>query len=270
MSEFVHLLLTRFNVAVGYGDATVRLQDQWLEDRFRLFEEYCLPSVAGQTGVTFEWIVFCDSGSPTWMRTRMKRLSAMVSCVYIEGRLSDEVIAKNVAGTGKVTAPYLITTRLDSDDALARDHLATVQRVFRGQEREFVEFPVGLQSYRGHLYNVFYRGNPFLSLIEKVDPSGVFSTVHCVEHTLVRRAGTVRSILRPPLWLQVLHSSNVGNSLRGVPRVQSRTHWNFDVKWPCIVPRDSLTDRMRCSSEAFAGGARRRLGRVFRLGTPGT
>jgi hypothetical protein len=51
--------------------------------------------------------------------------------VYVDGSLTDEVLAKKVAATGFVTAPYLVTTRLDNDDALAIDHLANIQSAFQ-------------------------------------------------------------------------------------------------------------------------------------------
>ena len=141
--------------------------------------------------------------------------------------------------TGVVASPYLITTRLDNDDALSNDHMASVQRAFQDQSREFISFPFGLQSLRGHLYNVYWTANPFLSLIERVGNDGRFTTVFCVAHDRVRDQGKVRGIVDAPQWLQVLHGSNLHNALRGWPRLNSRTHSRFSVIWPKEEIRDS-------------------------------
>ena len=66
--EFTHLVLTRFNTAVGYAPSAKRLDSAWLRTRLAMFERYCLPSMAAQRGAAFQWIVFCDAKSPEWFR----------------------------------------------------------------------------------------------------------------------------------------------------------------------------------------------------------
>lgn len=230
--EFTHLILTRFNTAVGFAPSAKGLDEGWLTARLLLFEQYCLPSVAVQRGASFTWLIFCDAGSPNWFKQKMSSYGALVSAVYIEGPATDEVIARTVAATGLVSNPHLITTRLDNDDAIGVDHLRLIQQSFRRQDREFVLFPFGLQSYKGQLYNVYWRSNPFLSLIEKVQQDGTFTTVMCVQHNRVRMAGRVRSIICAPQWLQVLHGSNLQNTLRGWPRISSHKPSAFSLHWP--------------------------------------
>lgn len=45
-----HYLLTRFNLALWQEDKNGQTIDrgEWLRKRLKLFETYCLPSVAGQ------------------------------------------------------------------------------------------------------------------------------------------------------------------------------------------------------------------------------
>lgn len=255
-TDFVHIVLTRFNAAVGYGASLKRLEDSWLRERIVLFERYCLPSVRAQKGAEFRWIMFMDGQSPQWLRETIDGYGPVITAIYVDGPLLDAVIAAKVAASGYVTAAYLITTRLDSDDALSNRHLARVQMMFRRQQREFIEFPVGLQSFRGHLYSVYYPSNPFLSLIERVKDNGEVTTVHCVEHDRVRKAGKVRRLVVSPQWLQVLHGANVGNTLRGVPRIHSRTHPEFSAIWPSVSEIDSLFDRVRYAANAYARRAR--------------
>lgn len=259
--EFTHLVLTRFNTAVGYAPSARRLDTSWLEMRLEFFERYCLPSMAAQRCRAFEWIIFCDAASPEWFRERMDSLAPLARPMYIEGSLNDERIAASLSAPGLVNTPYLITTRLDNDDAIATDHLAAVQGAFRRQEREFLEFPVGMQSFRGHLYTLFWPSNPFLSLFEKVGSSNRFTTVCCVRHDHVRSAGHVRRLICSPQWLQVIHGSNIGNSLRGWPRFQSRTHPNFAVHWPTSETDDPLPQRMKYAAVAYRDRALRWLSR---------
>ena len=51
-----HLILTRFNVR--YSDEPVPrvLKDDWLEQRFELFERWCVPTIASQEGPTRRWL----------------------------------------------------------------------------------------------------------------------------------------------------------------------------------------------------------------------
>jgi hypothetical protein len=251
--DFTHIVLTRFNTAINYAPSNKRLERDWLNGRLALFEHYCLPSMRAQRDAEFTWLIFFDAASPDWFREKIAGYGSLVTPIYIEGPATDDVLAGKVAASGLVSSRYLITTRLDNDDGLAYTHLALVQQAFRGQEREFVEFPFGLQLFRDHLYNVYWPSNPFLSLIERV--ADRFSTVLCIEHNRVRTAGAVRSILRSPQWLQVLHNSNVLNALRGWPRLKARKHPNFKVIWPEIENRDTLATRARFSAALYASRA---------------
>jgi Putative rhamnosyl transferase len=260
--EFTHLLLTRFNTAVGFAPSARRLDNDWLEARLVPFEQYCLPSVAGQRGADFKWLIFLDAGSPAWFKEKLESSAPLVTPIYIDGTLTDEVIASSIAATGLVNTPYLVTTRVDSDDALANTHLAMVQAAFQRQEREFLEFPIGLQSYRGHLYNAFWSSNPFLSLVEKVQSGNRFTTVFCVPHDHVRRAGRVKSLIRAPQWLQIIHSKNTSSVPRGLPRLKSGAHPAFDVSWPEVATDDSFAKRMRFSAEAYSAWTGRLIGKT--------
>jgi Putative rhamnosyl transferase len=266
--EFTHLLLTRFNTASDFAPSRLGLQTDWLTARLALFERYCLPSVAGQQGANFKWLVFFDAASPEWFRKKIEAFDPFITPMYIDGAATDQAIVNSISEAELVKTPYLLTTRLDNDDALAKQHLARVEQVFRRQEREFVEFPFGLQLFRGHLYNVCWRSNPFLSLIERVQGGNQFTTVLCVPHHLVRDAGPVRRIVCSAQWLQVLHDSNLLNALQGWPRLRSLSHANFTVQWPTQITPDSVGSRIKFSAKAYSTMANRLAGKVAaRLGS---
>ncbi|HEY3988561.1 MAG TPA: glycosyltransferase [Acidobacteriaceae bacterium] len=260
-NEFTHIVLTRFNVAIGYASAGKGIESSWLEERLALFMQYCFPTVSRQQGVAHRWVVLCNALSPEWFKEKMASLAGLTP-VYVSGVATDEIIAQKVRETGLVTTPYLITTRIDNDDSLSRSHLYFVQRAFLRQQREFLVFPIGLQSFRGHLYQTYWPDNPFLSLIEKVRDDGSFTTVFCVPHTDVHTAGKVRRLWHSPQWLQVIHGNNVGNTLQAWPRIRSRAHPNFDLAWPQDVPADTFPQRANFALTQVRNRALRVLGRL--------
>jgi Putative rhamnosyl transferase len=266
--EYTHLLLTRFNTPLDYSPSPQRLESEWLLPRLSLFERYCLASVKAQTGVTFHWLVFCDAASPGWFRDRMAAYEPILKPIYISGPATDAVLAAVVKSSGLVRSRYLITTRVDNDDALATDHLLSVQKVFRYQKREFVSFPFGLQLYRGALYNVYWRSNPFLSLIERVGDESELTTVFCVSHDKVGRLENVRYVRRRPQWLQVLHTSNVGNRLRGWPKLDATHHPGFAMQWEG-GPNDPLFQRIAFSAEGYVARLER-MSEKIRLSLKGS
>jgi hypothetical protein len=259
---FTHFLLTRFNASMALAASTRRLDSGWLNARLALFEQYCFPSVAAQTCTNFHWLVFFDAASPSWFKQRVSLYSPLVQPVYIDGVLTDELIACKVRDTNLLSSPYLISTRLDNDDAISKNHIALVQSAFSRQHRQFLTFPLGLQSFHGHLYKVYWPSNPFLSLIEKVGHNGQLSTVCCVRHDLVSHSNSLRRLWSSCQWLQTLHSSNVCNTLRGWPRLKSRSHPHFDVLWPEALPNDSLPSRIRFSANSYLARASNFLARA--------
>jgi hypothetical protein len=260
--NFTHLILTRFNVVTGFAPATKGIEEAWLRDRVALFMKYCFPSITGQRGARFRWLVFCNAESPTWFKEHMASLAQYLTPIYVEGLATNEVIARKVKETGYVVTPYLITTRLDNDDALAKDNLALVQRAFRQQQREFVVFPLGLQLFRGHLYGLHWFDAPFFSLIERVGSSGDFTTVLCMRHgDLYNKENRVLKLWHPSQWLEVIHANNASNVLGGWPKVFSRAHPNYPWLGTEGVEDDTFIERANFASQRV----RRRLRRLFKL-----
>ena len=69
-----HYLLTRFNLPLWNKDkrGLATRDEAWLEDRFRLFEQYTLPSVLQQSCKDFTWVVLFDGDTPPVYRERVK------------------------------------------------------------------------------------------------------------------------------------------------------------------------------------------------------
>ena len=211
-----HFVLTRFNVRNFYhsGEPT----DEWLSGRLELFKRYCLPSVAGQNNNNFSWLVLCDSLSPEWFKKEITGLSAGIfEVVWVEGSFNAATASQIVAQ--KCVTASVITTRLDNDDAVARDFVDVIQRAFAHQDSEFVNLVNGAQYAGGKLYERPYTQNPFSSLIERCGPAGP-ATVFAAHHYRIADHAPVLNISTShPMWLQVIHDGNVLNEIVGL-----RTH----------------------------------------------
>lgn len=215
-AAFRHVLLTRFNVTV---DGTRPLpDDRWMHERFVLFERHCLPSVLSQTCQDFRWLVFFDAGTEPRWRRRAEHLAAQTGRflpVYLDGAFAAARAAEAITSQGLGDRPYLMTSRLDNDDALAPHYVESVQRAFRPRALEFLNFPLGYQLADGRVYLRPYLASSFVSLVER-RRGGLPRTVHFTEHHLVG-AHPVRQLWTRPSWLQVVHGGNLANEVRGIP-----------------------------------------------------
>lgn len=209
MGDFDHFLLTRFNIRYP-GQAAAC--EGWLRHRLGYFEQVCVPSVRSQTSQAFRWIVLLDAQSPPWLHGAISRLAdGLFEPVWIDGFFTPPRAAKLV--TERSSADWLITSRLDNDDAIARDYIEAVQACFTRQIG-FINFPSGLQlTDTGELFHRVDPSNPFVSLIERRDDSqGVYHIRH--DHALA--FGKVRQVKSRPMWLQMIHDRNAGNQANGV------------------------------------------------------
>lgn len=208
-----HFVLTRFNVRSFYHKAEPT--DAWLRERLQLFEMYCIPCFRNQTEPRFTWLVFLDSLSPLWLRQEIDKLSQGVfRPVYVEGAFSQEFLSRTI---GQLSAtPYVITTRVDNDDAVSNDFIETIQRCFREQDKTFVNLVNGAQYAQRKLYIRPYTMNPFSSLIERTAdrrPATVFVEHH---YRIDAYAPVLNVRTAHPMWLQVIHGGNVLNEVVGL------------------------------------------------------
>ncbi|MDI4659350.1 glycosyltransferase, partial [Xanthobacter autotrophicus] len=137
------------------------------------------PSVLSQTTHDFEWLVLLDDRCSGEFREDIEALAdGVFTPVWTHADFRRDTFAAPVAERAS-GAPYLITTRIDSDDAMAVDFMATVQAQFAQQDRLFVSITRGVQIDRsGGVYRRDQLSNPFLSRIEKRQPDRLPDTVY--------------------------------------------------------------------------------------------
>jgi len=220
--EFRHFVITRMNVDWQISrPRSDRNDPEFLNRRFALFEQICLPSVKAQTNKEFLWLMLLDAALPNQFKEKVEKYRSSVQLVpvYVESRetLLDSV-RRVIREHTNEECKYLITTSLDSDDAISKDFLQLVQAQFRQQEFEFVNFLFGYLYRIGEqkLYLREWLTSPFYSLIESYNDE--FKTVLKYGHTQINEYNNCQ-IVAEPLWLMVAHGNNV------------RTNFDVSAAW---------------------------------------
>lgn len=213
---FTHVLMTRFNLATPGKELAIRTQPGWLAGRFDLFERYCLPSVAAQSGRDFRWIIFFDKDTPQAFKDRIEELRGVFPFVpYYTGLFPAEGWRNAIRDTFAPATPLLLTTRLDNDDALAADYVERLHAAVRANKEVpgSYNFRNGLIRRGGALYAIDHPSNAFFSWLEPVGPE--MRTAPSILHMKIAEEGPVRQIGGAPGWMQVVHETNVSNKVRG-------------------------------------------------------
>jgi Putative rhamnosyl transferase len=218
--SFTHLLVTRFNVLLPAAADPLAvhkcLDAAWLEGRLSLFERYCAPSVRAQRDTDFTWVIMIHPRTPDSVRARLHETA--VAAMQIETPLGNVRGAiRRLISERRVDSPFLITSRLDSDDALHVTYMERVHAAFEGQDLECLDIPWGYTyDARTKLARLrFGHRNPFISLVERCngEPRTVFATTS----QQIDRIAPVRQLDDGPGWLQVIHGGNVRNRMEGDP-----------------------------------------------------
>lgn len=115
------LICTRFGLGV---------QDmRWFHHRLRLLEAITAPSLSAQTSQDFHWVIFVDPDLDLSVRRRLQKITVatpqahvLESSAFKPGTAVDLVKRFGLSRDG-----YMLTARIDDDDAWSRD---TVERVY--------------------------------------------------------------------------------------------------------------------------------------------
>ncbi len=236
-----HIILTRFNVRLT---EEAQIPDEtWLRHRIELFERFTAPSIAAQSVQPDAWIVFCAEESPDWLIGRVERVATVrrVKGVFARGAVGEAVEAGS---------DPLITTRLDNDDAIARDFLETIQR--EAPREGFINLTHGLLLFRQKLFRRSNISNPFISRIER----GSCSTVMAAgPHSTVVHRYDVRQVKTEPMWMRVVHDHNLINAVGGM-----RTSCAHLKRFPVdteVTDRGLRADQIRWLTRRGARAGRR-------------
>ena len=223
-----HFLLTRFNIASGGREASIRSQADWLPGRMELFERYCLPCVLAQSIQDFKWIIYFDSETPAeFMKLADQYTSNNTYIRYVSGEeFNPETVKRDIRNFRDPNSQWVLTTRLDNDDSIASTFFEDLRENIEFDGRKNYNFTNGLTLSQKGVYLCKDYSNAFISMMEPVEE---MKTVWCAWHTQLSKIAPVVQIHGAPRWLQVIHGGNVSNAIRGhrVPADQHLARFNI-------------------------------------------
>ena len=221
MQEFQHIIITRFNLRNNNWSNRTKnnaliLTESWLENRFKLFENFCFLPVRNQSNTNFQWWVFFDTETPLRFRERISDLERRFdrfTALFVDGM--DAFLPEVQQRMAAFHTAYIITSRLDNDDCLHRDYVEIVQQQFDHQTYLALDiidgFTLQVQpevrlGFRKQLYN------PFITLIEENNnPKSVWDRTH----SDWKKEKRLKRLKKERLWMSVIHQENKVNEYHG-------------------------------------------------------
>jgi len=157
-----------------------------------------MPSVFGQLNQSFKWIVLTDRDGPHI------ELDPRITQLRVSGKFWQFELALFLSGDCE--EPFIITTRLDNDDAFHEDTVDDIQNCFNCQEMEFLNLRNGFLIHGNKVYKSSHASNQFITLIEASDNP---KTVYVDTHGNAKNHGIVRQLTGKRYWVRMMHNRNM-------------------------------------------------------------
>lgn len=219
----------------------------YLDKRFILFEKYTVNSVINQSCLPDEWIIYLHNETPSkyidYMES-LKKEHSFITTFFINNKESINWISMLTNYLKSVYVGGVLTVRIDNDDAISTLFVEEFQK----KTKEYVEnirteksfilsarYGIQYNINTGDLINAHDIYNHFLGMY--CDVSEKQNNVYWFDHTTIDLKKTVLVDSKYPLWMEVLHDSNYGNSVHWrlndiiVPYDIYNYYRNIDRKW---------------------------------------
>lgn len=238
---FSHYILTRFNLPLSSlqkGQTSAVCKPEYLFYRFSVFEKFCLPSVRNQTCQSFKWLVLFDNNTPESFKQRAagwhRAFPNLIPCyldvdvyggilenpcpvndVDTDGpmqQITSRFVTDVIRSMERTLPEWVLTTRLDSDDALHRDLVKVVQGFFLKNPKMMAFDNVFTYKYildESIIYRYKLINGHYLTLAEKTGDS--FRSVLFCNHLAMDKYVEVQHIYGRTLQTELIHSGNVVN-----------------------------------------------------------
>lgn len=214
-----HLLITHFDLRkfpskVTLLDKTVKQNAEWLEHRLELFDTWCFPSVVMQNNPNFKWLICLDAHTPPWVISQFQKYKAQFDKIHIIFANRAQALNMKPLYTRHIDpkADSLITTRLDTDDAIHENFVDLVQYRYPTQ-KTVLYFNKGYVFCKDEYYEVSRRGNHYLSFYEPYQDGMSFVGCYADHHRNMMGYGQLIEDYREPVWIEVHHENNLFNKL---------------------------------------------------------
>lgn len=223
-----HFILTRFNLRLWWNEDKNHQPiqtDEWLKERFRLFQTYTWPSLKAQTNQDFKWICLFDKDTPNQYKEQIQQLQRQWDsflpyyCGEKETKQFQRYFKYLVYSNSDKTQEPLLTTYLDNDDALHKDFIKDVQeRAKKLQYNTIISYQYGIQYYEemNIAIRIPYKNNHFLTYYERF--SDHLRTVWDFWHISIFKYPHIAIELidnkKTPLWIETIHKGNIDNDVK--------------------------------------------------------
>ncbi|MDB4160800.1 putative rhamnosyl transferase [Bacteroidia bacterium] len=249
--NYKHFIITQFNLR-NFPKSENNEYEKWVNwtrNRIILFKKYCLPSVLNQSEKDFTWLLYLDSETPQEFLGFIDEMNEYPNievflCSGAEG-FQNHYMDAAYQKIDKDTR-WIVTSRMDNDDAVHRNMVKIIQQELEFKHGYLVSLASGyvFDESRKKMAHYFYPMSPFLTIVEDSKVAkGIFEKGHTIWPNLrlriykeiwvewfSKKSRMVRFVLCQPLWLQVVHQTNVSNSFfRGLPVVRSKSLENFGM-----------------------------------------
>lgn len=215
---------TRFAVPVTNGGDR-HLDLDWLHRRLELFQEWCLPSVLGQSDSDFEWKIAIDARvDKSFIATLSELLPEQVELRFWDRGGGEGGLFGQLPEGGSLN----VTCRLDSDDAIHKDFVRTVRSLARDGYVVNLLRGARIDLGKSRAVPIWDASGPFISFVssrgQAVNSLG--------RHAQVSRSAPVINLeTANPMWLQTVSGTNILNSVKWFypPEKRSRLTENFSL-----------------------------------------
>ena len=221
-------ILTRFNIRLWWTEdkeGTPVQTEEWLEERFRLFEKYTYPSVRAQYYGDFRWICLFDADTPERYKKNVDQYihdePRLDACFLTANEASkfQQFFQRRVAELADDSDEELLTIYLDSDDCIRTDFISRlVGHAANCDYGTVFSFKYGLQYYEqmNIAVKIPYPNNHFLAYYERMGEH--VRTVWAFWHFSIYKYKKIRIYTDEnrdnPMWIEVIHQSNVDNDVK--------------------------------------------------------
>lgn len=219
--DFKHYIITRFNIRAHYScklknpdnDPMQRIfDDDYLEERFYIFEKYTLPSVKNQINQNFTWVVLFHKNTPEKFLKRIKELKKIYDFDDYYFDDGEEFTSLNFC-TKDEEYEFYITSRIDNDDVIEETFVKQIQDyAVKNLHNCVISFPNGEKwdLNTNKRYKICQENNAFCSLI---GPKGT-SILRTSHRKVFENNDAVLFETDKPMWISTIHDSNVFNQIK--------------------------------------------------------
>jgi hypothetical protein len=251
------VVMTRINIYL-FKERALEDRDR-LSRRLDLFERWTVPSVRWQTAPPDLWLILMDEGThpDDLARVRAAVVGLQARVVLFPAEYDRAHFMRLMSTAMSANRPWLMTCRLDSDDAIGKDFLRTMVNSANPTIGEFLNAGTGYKVAGIRLCEVQDPSSPFLSYLE---PAGenVLTALH-LPHHLAGESGLVRQIDGNARWLMTVHSLNMETTMTGEPRRLRDLYEQFPYPARSLVLNAMKVEiRQRTTDRSFVKALRRR------------